>query len=256
MKNTFILLFAITILGCNTGSSQKHGEQVSGDQNSSGQQQALDSVLGVHGIAKEISGQGRIEKEYYLIQGPDTSAFSCIVQQKTDSKTVSMLLRYVPEGKMPASISPRDTNAVVTGNSPGRQIKELSLKDQIQELRFILKGISKDYEFDSLKYIRTSIGAFRQLAVDITEEFTAKYGKQLDYKSNENVRQLLVHSTFLADLNQILKAYRITVSKVSVGELVYYLPTEKDLNTKRPDSDSAAGKVIDGLVVIGLSKGK
>ncbi|WP_421940538.1 hypothetical protein [Pedobacter sp.] len=258
MKNTFTLFFAITIFGCNIGSSQKHGDSFAGDQNSSQQQQQQpsDTVLVVQEIAKEISGEGRIEKEYFLAKASDSSSFSCIVQQKTCKKALSMLLRYAPGGKIPAKISQRDTNALVSNNGSGKTVRELSLKDQLQELRFILQGISKEYDFDSLKYIRMSIGTFRQLSVDLTKEFTAKYGKRVDYKSNEKVRQLLLQSTFSSQLNQILKYYGITVIKVSLGELVYYLPPQGNLDTRPGARDTTPEKIIDGLAVFTVSGGK
>ncbi|TCD28603.1 hypothetical protein EZ456_04230 [Pedobacter psychrodurus] len=75
---------------------------------------------------------------------------------------------------------------------------ELSLKEQVRELQFILRSLSKEYHLNDLKYVRMSLSTFRQLSQDITREYTKHYKAKINKISSEEMRKSIAQSGMVA----------------------------------------------------------
>lgn len=252
MKNIpFFLIIISLVYSCSSECSKEHSRSYMANKDIS-MINMPDTVLGTHAIPMEISGAGRSEKEYFVVNAGDTSAFSCIMLQNNDTKRLSMLLQYSRIAKMPKIVSVMDTDAVDSSKVTNLKYRTLTLNEQIKELKFIMRSLSKKYHLGDLHYIRMPLGAFRPLALDITKKYTEQSGGNINKISNEEVRKLIAQSDMVVELEKMLLVFGIAIDKISISEIVYYAQRGGNA-TGALGTDAGQDKIIDGLIVFSLN---
>ncbi|SHE65265.1 hypothetical protein [Pedobacter caeni] len=253
MKILFVLLTLLLLFNGNSVSA-KRGISFKPAEKTSSISHKSDTLVGVHDIPKELTSPNYAEREYFLINQNDTSSFSCFLYEDVISKHLSLQFEYSPYSKTPTSYSPADTNVVSEQKNIQKAYKETSYEEQLQELRFILKFISKDYDISRIKKIKMSIRSFKELSLGITRKYIDQFGKKFNYKSNERIKKLIEESEFTADITKILAPYSIIIDEVSVLEFVYYSPqndmVEGSVERRLPAKKQK--RIIDGMLLLNL----
>ena len=196
-----------------------------------------DTVVGSKLIKDEIAGSSYRNKSigYFVVINKDTSDFTCI------------LIAFKENGKVGL-----DLNIPYLKNT-------VTHKQRFKELKLILTKASKDFNFDSLNYIR--FGRLVQsgdLAIEITEEYKQKHKSFKNLFINYNkFEKFLVTSKLGRDIESVFKPYSIAVESVSIEKL--FLTTRKDLywaSAVETNSTEVPDKILDCMTVVGLKKKK
>jgi len=232
MKKLFVILWFQLLFSC---ISKSNNDQTKDYKKS-------DTTVVIQLVPTEISGKGRIEKEYFLVVANDTSSFSCVLSENKINGAFSMHYRTTPYGKMPVSFSSEDTLAVMVDKQKKKSYRKIAYKEQLGELGFLLHYVSKDYNLNKLSNFRFAMGSIDGLSQYTLDKYIDQYGA-INYKSNHKVADLIKNSYFTADLNNIISPYSITIHEISIDNLMLY---------KLQDSTGETKQVLDGMIIFSL----
>lgn len=182
-----------------------------------------DTIIGMKDITNEIAGSTYRKRatEYFTIVNKDTSDFMPIIGESKDNGRIGINqnLTYSKKNKI--------------------------YSQRLIELKLILPEAAKEYNFDSLTTMSNGrLILSGDLAIIVTEEYKRKFGNKekvttADYKG---ISDFLLESTLAKDLNELLKPYSKSVSRISIEkafftdklELLRYSKISRD-STEIPD---------------------
>lgn len=191
-----------------------------------------DTTVVVQVVPEEILGADYTQKEYFVIMKNDTSSFSCVITKSKISGKMSMRYQYTPFEKIASSYSTKDTSAVSEHKPVRRFNHKLTYKEQIIELKLILKYALKDYDLSKLSRVSIDMSSINGLSQNILEKYVSQFGT-IDYPSYQKVRTLIENSLFKSDLNNLLSPYSVIIKETFVVDgLIDYIPQDSKSGTK------------------------
>lgn len=193
-----------------------------------------DTIVGKKTITDEIAGSAYRKRAigYFVINGKDTSKFTCIFIESKDSGKIciDLNLPYFKEG--------------VTY----KQIKK--------ELQKILCVAKNDFNFNLLYSIH--IGRLIQIgdiAIEVSKQYTDKFGFQKKITDYRKVESFLKESQLGKDFDNLLNPYSFVVSDIS-SEKVFFTSKRELLFRSKVDTDTTKipEKILDCMTWIILKK--
>jgi hypothetical protein len=183
-----------------------------------------DTVIGSKTIT-EIAGSAYRKRAtgYFVINGKDTSNFTCVFVELKDSGKVVIDLN-IPY--------PKDG---------------VTYRQRMSELQKILPVAKKDFNFDSLRSIY--LGRLVQngdVAIEITEQYIDKFGQPKKITDYRKVETFLKESQLGKDFNKILCPYSIAVESISSEKLQFFSKKELYFMSKiETDTTKIPEKILD-----------
>jgi hypothetical protein len=169
---------------------------------------------------------------YFVINGKDTSDFTCIFVELKDSGKVVIDLN-IPY--------PKDG---------------VNYRQRMSELQKILPVAKKDFDFDSLRSIY--LGRLVQngdVAIEITKQYMNKFGQQKKITDYRKVESFLKESQLGKDFNKIFNQYSFTVESVSSEKLFFTSKRELyQLSKIETDTTKVPEKILDCMTWVILKK--
>ncbi len=203
MKRIILInLIILVTCSCSSPTGQKRESD-----NKESKAQSIDTLIGKKNITNEIAGSAYRKRAtgYFTIVNKDTSDFMPIFSEYNDNGKIGINLNlpYLKNAK--------------------------TYFQRLSELELILPEAALEYNFDSLRTV--SIGRLilsGDLAISVTKEYKEKFGNKekiitSDYK--EISEFLLAESTLAKDLNELLKPYSKSVSRIDIEKAFF---TDKD----------------------------
>ncbi len=159
----------------------------------------VDTLVAKLDVTKTIPGAEYLNKaiSYCVMTRLDTSAFKCHFSRWKADSTLFFVTRFSPH---------------------------MSYRAQYNELRYILKEASKDFDLGAIRTI--GLGRLVEsgdLAVEVSREYFRLFGDK-DARVRKEVNDFLVKSKLATDFNTLLKPYNLTVSSVII-EKPYFAPS-------------------------------
>lgn len=229
MKKLILINFIIlAIYSCSS-----HTEKKQESDNKKPEVESADTLIGKINITNEIAGSAYRTRAtgYFLIVNKDSSDFMPIFSESKDNGNIgiNLNLHYLKNSK--------------------------TYHQRLNELELILPVAALEYNFDSLKTM--SMGRLilsGNLAITITKEYKDKFGDKekiptKDYK--EISKFLLAESSLSKDLNELLKPYSKSVSRIDIEKAIF---TDKNellrYSTISRDSTELPEKILDFMTWI------
>lgn len=213
----------------------------------------IDTSVSVKLIPRNLSGVRFAKKEYIVLVGQDTSSLSCILSVKNEDSTLIVeLVSDLYNKKFQIS---EDTSSVVKKDLCKQVRYHKSSNDiLINELKYIFKKVSDDYDVSKLKFISFSILLSGNLAIDISNHYFKKLDarKDFDYEYFENY---LFKSHLINELNQIVGVYSICIDEVHIEKP--YLISKNSLyvlNFFGCMPENSPKKILDFTVLLELNR--
>ncbi|MBK7885274.1 MAG: hypothetical protein IPJ81_16955 [Chitinophagaceae bacterium] len=229
LKLLSTLLLSIFILSC-TGDTKKT-VRTEPAASSPG------TYIGSKDVTDEITGSAYTKraKAYFMITDKDTSGFICNFSENKEDGEIVMAISNDKE--------------------------KLSYQQRMNEMAKILPVAAKDFPFDSLRsvYIGRLVST-GDLAIDITNEYTKKFGgkakasdNEIVFLNNKSASAFLLESKLATDFNTLFKPYSLTVSHVSVEKVFFTSKESIYLSSKvEKDTTSVPDKILDAMIWLDL----
>jgi hypothetical protein len=169
---------------------------------------------------------------YFVINGKDTSDFTCIFVELKDSGKVviDLNLPYFKDG--------------------------IPYRQRMNELQKILHVAKKDFNFDSLRSIY--LGRLVQngdVAIEITKQYISKFGQPKKITDFRKVESFLKESQLGKDFNKIFNPYSFTVESISSEKLFFTSKRELYHMSKiETDTTKIPEKILDCMTWVILKK--
>lgn len=193
------------------------------------QQHTNSIVIGTKEDKDEIAGSSyRIRaKSYFVVQGKDTSDFSCIFSETKTDSSINISINFQ---------------------------KNLSYDQQLQEMKLIFPRAARDFNMKRLN----SLGIGRlvesgDLAVRITQQYRERFGNNTRISSYAKVALFLQQSPLGVDLNALLRPYGQNVDHIGV-EKVFFTDKQVLYSYSKLTTDSAAipAEILDCITWISV----
>ena len=194
--------------------------------------QTKDTIIGKKVISNEIavSSYRKRATGYYTIISNDTSEFMPILSESKDNGRIGLNLN-LPYSK-----------------------RNITYSQILDELELILTEAAKDYNFDSLATM--SIGRLilsGDLAIIVTEEYKNRFGnkEKISTSDYKEISDFLIASTLAKDLNDLLKPYSKSVSRIGI-EKAFFTDKEELFRYSKISRDSTEipEKILDFMTWI------
>ena len=192
-----------------------------------------DTIVESKTIPHEISTSEFREKEYFLVAGKDTSSLSCIFSENKNSGNISVTLEYNDFHKI--SLTPisflSDTSAIgekrIEHKAP---YHKMTYQQQMETLRLILKESSKEFDLSKMRNISLMLLSSGDLAIEITEQYTKRFGTKVSTSKYRELEKILVGSRLKSDLDKLFKPYSVFTDRIAIEKV--YFTNKKDFLTK------------------------
>ncbi len=191
-------------------------------------------IIGKKDVTNEVFGLGELKKatSYFTIIKNDSSSFSPIV------------VKYKKNG----DLAIKQNLSYVKRNKPYSQ--------RLNEFKMILAEAAKEYNFDSLKKILMGrLMLSGDLAITVTEEYkkTKKNKEKITIADYQDVLDFVLKSRLTKDLNELLKPYSKSVSKMHLDKVLFTSKSQLLIHSEiSKDSTKIPNKILDFLAVIEL----
>lgn len=235
MKISFKLSLCVLLCSCNSQSNINRTEAALKIKQ--------DTTVKSQAVPIEISGLNFLSKEYFVVVGNDTSIYSCFITKNKNSGKLSMHYKYTLGRKTPSSFSSEDTAATVKGNPIMKPYYKSSYSNQIKELKLILKHASKEYDLNKLNFISIDISSVNGLSENILEKYYSEHRETINFRSNQNLANIIAKSQLKTDLTNILYPYSVAINSTSIDELIY---------DARQDHQKSTKGILDGIVIFSI----
>ena len=191
-----------------------------------------DTLIGRKQITNEIAGSAfrKRAESFFLILNKDTSDFQPIFTESKEGNRVGLDLRF--------------------------EMKTLTYKQRLTELKIILPIAAEDFDIDSLRSIFLGrLVSSGDLAIEITNQYRQKFGKVDKISDYEKFNQFLKESKLATDLNEVFKAYSVSVDKI-YPEHSFFTTKQNLMSSSKIESDSTTvpNSILDCLIWIGLER--
>jgi hypothetical protein len=191
-----------------------------------------DTLIGRKQITNEIAGSAfrKRAESYFLILNNDTSDFQPIFTESKEGNRISIDLRF--------------------------EMKTRSYKQRMTELKKILPIAAKDFDLDSLRSIFMGrLVSSGDLAIEVTNQYRQKFGKDEKISDYEKFNQFLKESKLATDLNEVLKAYSVSVDKIYPEHSFFTTKLDLISSSKiETDSMNIPNSILDCLIWIELER--
>jgi hypothetical protein len=244
MKLELVLLLSLLLCACSkTKSSGSVNNKI-----------GIDTIVASKMLPQEITGTLYRGKEYFVIMGNDTSYFSCIFLEHTKTGRTSIKFECDMYNKKYLSLI--SDSIVITEMDFEYKIPyyKTTYKQQISELKMILKKSTEDFDLDKLQYMSFELLSTGDLAIEVTNQYIKEIGAKVinNYKS---VGQIFLNSQLGIDLNLILKPYFISIEQVSIEKL-HFITRNKLYKISRIETDlvQTPDKILNCSVYVKLKR--
>ena len=217
---------AIILISCSNSPKMEHEKS----QTDLTQRKIL---IGEKEIRDEIAGSAYRKRAtgYFVINEVDTSFFMPIFAESNRDSSISLSLNL-----------PYDKH-------------DLSYSDRLSELDLIFKEASKDFDFDSFKYI--GIGRLillGDMAITLTDSFNNLYDKDgIGTEDYQLICDFLETSQLAKDFNRLFDNYNMEVGSISI-EKAFFTSKKELITYAKFDSDTSKipEMILDCACWIGL----
>jgi hypothetical protein len=207
---TLVLLIYLFLIAC----VQKPSDHIKED---TPHIRKRDTSVVIVSIPTEVSEYDYVEKDYFFVIGGDTSIYSCrvLLNKKRNRLSIKYDFRVTTFS---------ENDSTIIGEIKTRKKPMVNYRDQISDLRLLLKTISKNYNLDSLYIFEFGLSFVDGLSQNITENYLGKYGENFEEGSNKRVADMIRESIFFSDITKIVSSYNLSIDDVFIDALIYYLP--------------------------------
>lgn len=202
MKRIILInLIILVIYSCSSPTGQKQESE-----NKESKAQSIDTLIGKRNITNDVGGSSYRKRAtgYFTIVNKDTSDFMPIFSEYNVNGEIgiNLNLSYLKNAR--------------------------TYFQRLSELELILAEAALEYNFDSLKTML--IGRLilsGDLAISVTKEYKDKFGnKEIITGGYKEISEFLLAESILAkDLNELLKPYSKSVSRINIEKVFF---TDKD----------------------------
>ena len=175
------------------------------------------------------------EKEYFVVTGKDTSAYSCTISSR-NGKCGTITLYFFVNDKYYMHTKNRDKNdTTAVGekiNLQKRRFRVPCYKEMLHEIDLCIEAASKNNDVTTLNCFSSFLSDLGDIAILTTNNLNSNFIKRknglYDYSDMEKALNM---TSFVKDLNKVLNKYGIEADELSCGEMRNIL--KKDIFLKQ-----------------------